>query len=182
MAQRLHLRKHAQASVLGDLQISRDIHHRFRVNEMALPIVKVERGAGHMGGHIHEHEVGGDAGPVGKMRKVQNQRCHRRSLGPVGSPAPADPVHRPHLKDVGRAVDETGERMGGLGGTDGRPGIPPVDPVLVIRDLRAAVVLRRLPRQLHLPVSTLRQQIPGRGRHRFLRAAAAAASAATSAG
>ena len=46
-------------------------------------------------------------------------------------------------QDVERAVDETGDRMGGVGGADGSPGIPPVDPVLVIRDLRAAVVLRR---------------------------------------
>ena len=128
-----------------------------------------------MGGHIHEHHLGGDAGPIGEMREVQSHRCHRRRLGPVGSPAPADPVHRPHLEDVGRAVDETGDRMGGVGGADGYPASLPVDAVLVIPDLRAAVALRRLPRQLHLPVSTLRQQIPGRGRHRLAWAAATTA-------
>ena len=37
-----------------------------------------------MGGHIHEHDPGGDAGPIGEMRKVQ------------GTLAKRDP-HRPHL-------------------------------------------------------------------------------------
>ena len=53
----------------------------------------------------------------------------------------------------------------------------PVDPDLVIGDRGTPVVLRRLPGQRYLPVSTPRQQIPGRGRHRYARA-----TAATSAG
>ncbi len=94
-------------------------------------------GRDRLGGHVHEHHLGGDAGPVGEMRKVHHPR--QRGLGPVGSPALAAPVHRPHLEDVDRAVDEAGDRMGGLGGADGYPpSSNPVDPVLVIPDRRAA--------------------------------------------
>ena len=88
-----------------------------------------------MGGHIHEHQIGGDAIPIGEMRKVQGKYFQLR-LGVVGSPALAASVDRPYLEDVDRAIDESGNRMGGAGGTDGNPGITPVDPVLVIRDRR----------------------------------------------
>ena len=63
-----------------------------------------------------------------------------------------------------------------LGGADGYPASLPVDPILVIGDRGTAVVLRRLPGQRHLPVSTPRQQIPGRGRRRYARATAAASA------
>ena len=175
-SQRLHLRPDAQATVLGDLQIFREIHHRFRGHGMALLVVKVEDGSDRMGGHVHEHQIGGDGRAVGEMRKVQGKhfRRFRRGFGPVGSPAPAVAVHRPHLEDVDRAVNKTGDRMGGVGGADGSPEIPPVDPVLVIRDRRSAVTLRGIPGERHLLVSTVRQQIRGRVRHRLAWATAAA--------
>ena len=119
-----------------------------------------------MGGHIHEHHLGGDAGPIGEMREVQGKhfRRFRRGLGPGGRKAPADSVDRPHLEDVGRSVDESGDRMGGVGGADGDPGVPPVDPVLVIRDRRSAVSRRSLPGQHDLAVPARRRQVPGRSR------------------
>ena len=174
--QRLHLRKHAQASVLSDLQIARDLHHRFGGNRAALGVVKVNSGPDRMCGHVHEHEVGGDAGPVGEMRKVQNFRRFRRSLGPVGRKALADSVDRPHLEDVGRAVDEAADRMGGECGADGDPGVPPVDPVFVIRDLRAAVARRSVPTQHDLAVPAHRRQVPGSHRRGRSRCATAASS------
>ena len=69
-SQRLHLRPDAQATVLGDLQIFREIHHRFRVHGMTLPVVKVEDGSNRMGGHVHEHQIGDDVRPIGEMREV----------------------------------------------------------------------------------------------------------------
>ena len=53
----------------------------FRVHGLALLIVKVEGGPDRMGGHVHEHQIGDDARPIGEMRKVQG--AHSRSgLGP----------------------------------------------------------------------------------------------------
>ena len=42
-------------------------------NRIALFIVKVEAEPSRLGGHIHEYEVGGDALPIGEMRKVQGK-------------------------------------------------------------------------------------------------------------
>ena len=72
-SQRLHRRLDAQAAVLSDLQIARDVHHRFRCNRLALLIVKVEEGPDRTGSHIHEHQIGSDAIPIGEMRKVQGK-------------------------------------------------------------------------------------------------------------
>ena len=46
LSQGFHLRLDRQAAVLGDLQISRESHHRFGGNGVPLLIVKVE-GAAH---------------------------------------------------------------------------------------------------------------------------------------
>ena len=43
------------------------------------------RGTARLGLHIHEHEVGGNAGPIGEMRKVQSRL-----------PASASPIHQRH--------------------------------------------------------------------------------------
>ena len=59
------------------------------------------------------------------------------------------------------AVDEAGNRMGGVRGTDGDPFPRLVDPDLVIRDGRAAVARRSLPGQHDLAVAAHRRQIPG---------------------
>ena len=70
--------------------------------ELALLIVKVEGGTDRMGPHIHEHQIGGKAIPVGEMRKVQSHRHPRCRLDPVGrgTPALAVAVDRPHLEDI----------------------------------------------------------------------------------
>ena len=86
-SQRFHFRLDAQGSVPGDHQIAGDIHHRFRVHEIALLIVKVEGGPARRdgcmigggarparpGGHIHKNEIGGGAAPIGEMRKIQDR-------------------------------------------------------------------------------------------------------------
>ena len=69
-SQRLHLRPDRQPPVLLDSQIAQDIHHRFRCDRLAFLIVKVKSGPDRMGGHIHKHYFGDDAGPVGEMRQV----------------------------------------------------------------------------------------------------------------
>ena len=70
-SQGFHLRPDAQGTVPGELKIFREIHHRFRVNEMALLVVKVEDGTARLGGPIHEDQIGNDVLPIGEMRKVQ---------------------------------------------------------------------------------------------------------------
>ena len=101
------------------------------------------------------------------MREVQGKhfRCDRHGLGPVRRKALADSIDRPYLEDVGRAVDEAGDRMGGVRGTGRSPRVPPVDPVFVIGDLRASVVLRRVPGQHDLTVSAQHRQVLRRARH-----------------
>ena len=86
-SQRLHLGLDRQAAVLLDLQIARHLHHRFGGNGVALGVVEINSGPdrrdGHMKGggrgparlglHIHEHQIGGGAVPIGEMRKVQGR-------------------------------------------------------------------------------------------------------------
>ena len=60
---RLHHAVKGQAAVLGDHQIARHVHQRCGVNGIAPRSVEVERGPGRLGGQIHEHQIGGDAGP-----------------------------------------------------------------------------------------------------------------------
>ena len=91
-SQRLHLRLDRQAAVRLDLQVFREIHHRFDCNEMTLFIVKVEGGTGRRGGHrkgpgrlacaghVHEHHLGYNAIPIGEMRKIQGKHTAVRSL------------------------------------------------------------------------------------------------------
>ena len=143
---------------------------------MAFRVVEGEGGTDRIGGHIHEHQIGDDARPIGEMRKVQSHRRPWCRLGRARSLAPADPAHRPHLEGVFRTVDEAGDRMGGVRGADGDPASLPVDPVLVIRDRRPAVVLWSLPGQRHRPICALRHQVCGRIRHCLSRSATMTAS------
>ena len=180
LAQRFDRCVDGQASVPGDPQIAREIHHRCGVNESAPRIVKVDSGLDWMGGHVQEHHLGGDAGPIGEMREVQSHSHPRRRIRRVRrSRAPAAAVHRPHLEGVDRIVVEPGDRMGGVGGANRYPAALPVDPVLVIGDRRAAVVLRRLPRQRHRPIRGLHCQVCGRARHRLARAVSATTTTTT---
>ena len=167
-SQRLHRHQDRQPAVLLNRQIAGDIDYRFGgTSDCALGVVEVESGTDWHTPHVHEHQIGGGAIPVGEMRKVQGEhfRRFRRGLGLVGNPARADPVDRPHLEGVGRAVVEAGHRIGGFGGADGDPGLPPVDPVLVIGDLRAAVARRSLPGQHDLAVPAYRRQVRRRIGH-----------------
>ena len=43
-SQRLHLGLDRQSAVLGDLQIARDVHHRFGGNRVALGVVEINSG------------------------------------------------------------------------------------------------------------------------------------------
>ena len=70
-SQGFYLRLDRQGSVLGDLQIFREIHHRFRGDGMTFLVVKVEDGPDRMGGHAHEHHLRSDGTAVGEMRKIQ---------------------------------------------------------------------------------------------------------------
>ena len=88
------LRPDTQASVLLDLQVSQDFHHRFRCNPIASLIVEVEVGPDRMGPHIHEHHLGGDGkAPLAKCAKSRANS----STGPSGrwlNSTGTDPVNR----------------------------------------------------------------------------------------
>ena len=139
-SQRLHLRLDRQSPVLRDLQIARDVHHRFGGNRVALGVVEINSGTARLGGRIQEDHLGGDAGPIGEMRKIQSRllvsasrRVHRHhrqrgedAVGGIhlqghgGEPSIAGrgAAHRPtEVRRVGRGeriFDEPGRLPVGL--------------------------------------------------------------------
>ena len=82
----------SQSTVLGDLQVGREVHQQCGGNQVALGVVEIdsrtarkdgrvewgERRTARRGLQVHEHEVRGDAGPIGEMREVQGKHFRFR--------------------------------------------------------------------------------------------------------